>query len=217
MFDLPAVQSGGITIQYRESKNVPVLYWFRRRRCTLMYNQPGLIINLSSRLLFILLFPAPKNHASDGSPRSLQLIQPLIISTQNTPHAVIFSTEDRLESKLLRLRISILQQSAATAAAKAAQPREGEGSSGGSDDEKKYGGEDERDGTSIAAITAKWAAMFEARDRAGTGKATVGDLQAVLENVRSQIDRDGERDGNRPLLLFRQSLTSREATSAILK
>ncbi|CAM9116657.1 unnamed protein product, partial [Hapterophycus canaliculatus] len=89
----------------------------------------------------------------------------------------------RLEIKLMRLRISILQQSAATATASAAQLHEGEGHSDGSGDEKNGGGENAGGGISAAAVTARWTAMFEARDRAGTGRATLGDLQAVLEKA----------------------------------
>lgn len=80
----------------------------------------------------------------------------------------------------MRLRISILQQSAVS---------ETRDSSSG--DEK----EDDADlarrrgssSSSPAAVTAKLIAMFEARDRAGTGTATVEVLQGVLEEVKENL------------------------------
>ena len=81
--------------------------------------------------------------------------------------------------------MSILQQSAASG--------KGDGSSGSSGDEKQDDGNPEtrRDsrrssgGSNPAAVAEKWTAMFEARDRAGTGRATVEALQGVLEEVNS--------------------------------
>lgn len=85
------------------------------------------------------------------------------------------------------LRVSIIQQSAAAAAAAAAAKERG------NEDGKQDDGGGERRGSSSsrstatfsspAAVTAKWTAMFESRDRAGTGKATVKDLRAVFEEV----------------------------------
>ncbi|CAN0066060.1 unnamed protein product [Ectocarpus sp. 13 AM-2016] len=96
----------------------------------------------------------------------------------------------RLESRLMGLRVSIIQQSAAAAAAAAAAAEE----RGNEDGKQDHGGGGERRGisssssstatfSSSAAVTAKWTAMFEPRDRAGTGKATVEDLRAVFEEV----------------------------------
>lgn len=81
---------------------------------------------------------------------------------------------NRLESKLLTLRVSILEQSTAAAAADEKE----DGDSG--DD----GVSDERRGSSPAAVALRWTAMFEARDRAGTGRATAEDLRAVFEKVK---------------------------------
>lgn len=85
------------------------------------------------------------------------------------------------------LRVSIIQQSAAAAAAAEEEER------GNEDGKQDDGGGGERSGisnssstatfSSPAAVTAKWTAMFESRDRAGTGKATVQDLRAVFEEV----------------------------------
>lgn len=88
---------------------------------------------------------------------------------------------NRLEVKLMTLRISILQQSAAS--------EKGESSSG--DEQKDDADTERRRGGSgsggPAAVTEKWTAMFEARDRAGTGRATVEVLQGVLEEVKENM------------------------------
>lgn len=96
----------------------------------------------------------------------------------------------RLEIKLIRLRMSILQQSAATAAATAAAQKEddssGDGGRDDGDDERRRGDNSSRGkgSSSPAAVTEKWTAMFEARDRAGTGRATTEELREVLEEVK---------------------------------
>ncbi len=112
------------------------------------------------------------------------------LGAHHKPHLLRYAP--RLEIKLIRLRMSILQQSAATAAAAAAAAaaEEEDGSSGDEerddgDDERRRGGNSTRGkgSSSPAAVTEKWTAMFEARDRAGTGTATTEELQEVLEEV----------------------------------
>lgn len=74
--------------------------------------------------------------------------------------------------------MSILQQSAAC--------EKGDSSSG---DEKEDDEDAERrrgNSSSPAAVAGKWTAMFEARDRAGTGRATVEVLHGVLEEVKEK-------------------------------
>eukprot|EP00903_Cladosiphon_okamuranus_P008645 g8289.t1 len=88
----------------------------------------------------------------------------------------------RLEIKLMRLRISILQQSAAS-----------DKGDNGSGDKKQDAEDAERprgSSSSPAAVTEKWTAMFEARDRAGTGRATLEVLQGVLEEGGVKISAD---------------------------
>lgn len=70
----------------------------------------------------------------------------------------------------MALRILILQQSAAATA----------------DKQDGDSGDDEKRGSSPAAVTARWTALFEGRDRAGTGRATAEDLRIVLEEVNAR-------------------------------
>lgn len=96
----------------------------------------------------------------------------------------------------MALRISILQQSAAAAAATGEKQ---DGDSGGDDDDADEN--DETRGTSPAAVTARWTALFEGRDRAGTGRAAAEDLRAALEKVKYKKHRKQEQlvvagDGN---------------------
>ncbi|CAN0343330.1 unnamed protein product, partial [Pylaiella littoralis] len=86
----------------------------------------------------------------------------------------------RLESKLLTLRVSILQQS--TAAAAADEKEDGDSGDDGESDERR--------GSSPAAVALRWTAMLEARDRAGTGRATAEDLRAVFEKGGVKISEE---------------------------
>lgn len=86
-----------------------------------------------------------------------------------------YPLRNRLEITLMRLRISILQQSAAS----------GKGDSSSGDEKQNDADSERRRGSrSPAAVAEKWTAMFEARDRAGTGRATMEVLQGVLEEVK---------------------------------
>lgn len=83
----------------------------------------------------------------------------------------------------MRLRISILQQSAAS--------EQGDSSSSSSDEKRDDTDAERRrastsGSTSPAAVTEKWTAMFEASDRAGTGRATEEVLRGVLEEVKKK-------------------------------
>lgn len=79
--------------------------------------------------------------------------------------------------------MSIIQQSAGAAAASAAKKRGNEEDDGGGDRSGISSSRSTAAFSSPAAVTAKWTAMFESIDRAGTGKATVEDLRAVFEEV----------------------------------
>lgn len=66
-----------------------------------------------------------------------------------------------LGNDLMRLRLSILYQSAATAR-----------------------GHENEEGEIDPVDAVDWTVMFEGKDRAGTGKATTDDLHAVFKEVR---------------------------------